>query len=457
MSAELSAPIESVTEGRALDDIERERPPRAVHVVLIGVVLLMALLLAIGVWGRLDVVATAEGRLVPQSFMKIVQPSEGGRVQDILVKVGDRVQEGQLLVRMDAVVADADQASASADLTAKSLQLRRVEAELNGRPLVQQSGDSAVGLAQALAQFQARRQGYLDALDQEARAHARALHDVDAAREALRKLQASVPMLERQARAWSAMSDEGYAARLQAEDKVREYREREQDLRAQQATVQALEAAAQQAKRRMDQVSSNYRAALYNERMDLQAQIARLQQDLTKQRHRAGLTELRAPQAGLIKDVNTYTPGTVVQPGAVLLTLVPDNEPLRAEVRVHNDDVGFVREGDRVRLKVQAYPFQKYGMVEGEIEHLSPDSRADAAPGGEAGAAASGGQAPHPPDAAYVALVRLKSQTLQARGEPLRLVPGMQVVAEIHQGHRTPLEYLLSPVRKVLHEGGRER
>ena len=95
---------------------------------------------------------------------------------------------------------------------------------------------------------------------------------------------------------------------------------------------------------------------------------------MTKQAHKQDLLELKAPQAGVVKDLATHTTGTVVQPGTVLLTLVPQDEILRAEVWVSNEDIGFVRQGQPVKLKFAAFPFQKYGMVDGTVEHVSADA-----------------------------------------------------------------------------------
>ena len=188
--------------------------------------------------------------------------------------------------------------------------------------------------------------------------------------------------------------------------------------------------------------------------MDIANQLEKASQELAKQEHRHGYLELRAPQEGIVKDLATHTIGTVASPGTILMTLVPKDENLRAEVWVKNDDIGFVRETQPVKIKLAAFTFQKYGMVEGVVSHVS----ADAAEQG-ATAATSAPAAPKPPAEAlaYRTLVNLKSQVLEADGEKYRLAPGMQVSAEIHLGTRTVLEYLLSPVQKAFHEAARER
>lgn len=126
--------------------------------------------------------------------------------------------------------------------------------------------------------------------------------------------------------------------------------------------------------RRLSQIRSDYRQTLEAERVGTFAECQKLEQEWAKQSHRNSLLELKAPQAGIIKDLATHTPGTVVSPGTVLMTLVPNNEALQAEVWVKNSDAGFVYEGQKVKVKLSAYPFQKYGMVDGKVLHVSADA-----------------------------------------------------------------------------------
>src|SRR3546814_394985 len=124
----------------------------------------------------------------------------------------------------------------------------------------------------------------------------------------------------------------------------------------------------------MSQSNSDYRQKLEAERVTIFAEYQQLEQEWAKQAHRNSLLELRAPQAGIIKDLATHTPGTVVSPGTVLMTLVPNNEALLAEVWVKNSDAGFVHEGHEVKVKLSAYPFQKYGMVDGKVLRVGADA-----------------------------------------------------------------------------------
>ena len=128
---------------------------------------------------------------------------------------------------------------------------------------------------------------------------------------------------------------------------------------------------------------------------------------------------------------------------------MPHDEPLVAEVWVDNIDAGFVQAEQKARVKLVAYPFQKYGMLDGMVKQVSADAQEKSEPGNSASKSAQ--------EAAYRALINLRSDHLQSQGRQLRLVLGMQVHAEIHFGTRSVLEYLFSPVQNVAHEAGRER
>lgn len=429
--------------------IQRQPPNPLPRLVLYAVLVLFGVILAWAALGRLDIVAVAQGRLVPQSFLKIVQPAEPGIIREILVKDGDIVVQGQVLMRMDAQLSDADRRIVANELALRELQLRRIDAELKGSPMIRQIGDSPALFAEVDAQYQARRQAYHDAVESERALLAKARQDLQTALEIENKLKKTVPIYRDQAEGWERLAKEGFAGKLMAMDRQRLYIENEQDLRAQAHNVAGLKATIAQSEKRMAQITSNYRQQLQNERLEALAQRHRLQQELEKQQHRSALLELKAPQGGVVKDIATRTPGTVVAPGTILLTIVPHDEPLVAEVWISNADAGFVQPNQKVRLKLAAYPFQKYGMLDGIVQQISADAqeKADATT-----AAVRSLQ-----EAAYRALIELESSHLERAGQRHKLVPGMLVNAEVHLGTRSVLEYVLAPMQKVSHEAGRER
>jgi len=434
--------------------IQESPPARLPRAVMYTVSALFLILLLWATYGTLDIIASAEGRLVPQTYVKIVQPSDAGIVQDILVKEGESVKLGQVLMRMDTKLAEADTKTIGNDLMLRSLQLRRIDSELSGYPLIRKAQDPDDLFHQIESQYRDHRQVYMDALGQAEQALHKAQREYDSAREVLIKLQEITPILKQQANAYANLGRDGYAPQLMVQDKLRDYVEKSQDLRAQESTVASLESAVNQAKKQIDQVTSKYRSDLQNERVGAEEQYRKLEQDWLKQQHKSRLLELKAPQSGIVKDIATHTTGAVVSPGTVLLSIVPENEPLVAEVMVKNSDVGFVYPGQNVKIKLAPYPFEKYGMLDGEVIHLQADSDYDSQVQRSKDQVKFGQQ---PPASVYKAIIVLNSQVLDADGKKLRLVPGMQAVAEINQGRHTVMKYLLSPVSKTLNESGHER
>ncbi len=403
--------------------------------------------------GHLDIVATAEGKLVPRSYLKIVQPAEGGVVRQILVEENASVVAGQTLLRLDPSVADADTRALSHEHVARTLQLRRIDAEIADGPLRKLAADPDDAYVRIAAQFQANRRAYEDALAQERATVERIGKELAAASEVQTKLLRTVPIYQTMSERYRTLKQEGFVSELYQLERERDRIEKEQDLKAQDFTVESLRASLVQAQQRLAQVTSNYRQQLHNERAAAHAQLKKLDEELAKQRYRNTLIELVSPHAGIVKDLATHTLGTVVSPGTVLLTLVPHGDELQADVMVKNLDVGFVRPGQLARVKVVAYPFQKYGMIEGRVVRVSAD--ASETSGGRAEELDAESKATL--NSTYRARIALRSQYIWIDDIRLPLIAGMQVAAEINLGERTVLEYLLAPVQKAWHEAGRER
>ncbi len=439
----------------ALLEITATEPTANRRWVLKAVCALFAVLVLWACFARLDIVAVAQGALVPQTAVKIVQPAEGGVVREILVDEGDAVQAGQVLVRLDPTVASADNRSARVQLASKRLELRRVESQLTRAPLVRLSDEDPALFAQIQSDAAARIRAKDDARRQEEATLARMDSELQSARETLDKLQRTLPSYQRSAEAYEKLAQEHLVGALASNEKSREYLEKQQDAKAQQATVSSLESSVRSQRARLAQITSEYERGLQAERGQLITHITELDAETRKQGYREGLLELKASQAGIVKDLLTTTLGAVVQPGTVLLTVVPVGEPLIAEVYIDNQDIGFVRKGQMARVKLTAYPFTKYGLLEGTVTNISADAmQSNPDKASRAGGSVANRDAPTSP---FKARVELGTQGLSWQGTRLPVAAGMQVVAEIRQGQRSVLEYLLSPVRRVASEAGGER
>lgn len=434
----------------------QERPPAPLAGwMLRSLIVLLAGFLLWAAFGRLDIVAVADGKLVPSSYLKIVQPAEQGIVREILVKEGEKVDAGQILIRMDAAMTQADVKAIQADYDNKRLAIRRIDAQLLGNSFARQRGDPSELYSQVAAQYAANVRAYENALAQERAVRDKAQHDLAAAEATKTKLEQVLPHYIEQERAFEKLTQDGFAGRIMATDKRRERIEKEQDLRTQESTIRSNRAVMEQADQKIAQITADYRRQLQTERVDLAAQLQKANQELAKLSHREALLELRAPQAGIVKDLATHTAGTVVAPGTILMTLVPEGDRLVAEVWVSNQDVGFVRAGQPVKVKLVAFQFQKYGLLDGKVLRVNADATEAPSPNTRSDAL-TGRDRPMGP-LAFRALIELASQELLANGQRYVLQPGMQVAGEIKLGTRTIFDYLLSPVQKAFLEAGRER
>lgn len=436
--------------------IQDKAPAPLGRTVLKVVAALFVGLILWATFGRLDIVAVADGKLVPQTYLKIVQPAEQGIVKEILVKEGEFVKQGQVLMKMDAVLSTAEGESILSEYNRLQLAIRRIDVELGGKPLTKEPNDPVDQFAQVFVQYQTNRRAYESALAEQQSVFEKATQEMASAREVKIKLELTLPHYREQEKAYEDLYKDGMVAKLQASEKQRERIEKEHDLRAQEFNIKSAQATISQAQKKANQITADYRRQLQVERVEAMGQFEKTRQELTKQQHRYDLLELKAPQDGIVKDLATHTVGTVVTPGTIVMTLVPRDEPLQAEVWVSTEDIGFVRPKQPAKLKLSAFTFQKYGMVDGTVDQVSADASENQ------GQARMGEQGIMPTSKTgtqlhYRTLVSLSNQQLITDGKMHLLASGMRVTAEIKLGTRSVLEYFFSPVSKAFHEAGRER
>lgn len=406
---------------------------------------LVALLIAWSLLGRLDIVVVADGQLVPETRVKIVQPAEGGVVRRVHVREGESVTAGQALLELDDTLHRTESATLAGTLARHRLSLRRVDAEQAGRVLQSQPDDDPLLWGELRARWQANVALQTAAERAAVAGRDRARDELVAAGEELEKIRKLLVVAEKERVAWARLHTQHHVSDSEYAAHERQWLTLDKDRDAQQARVQALTAAVRRADEELLALRAGHRARLAEERAMLEAEISRLEQALAGRQHRQDALVLRAPRHGVVQALHAHTPGTVVAPGAVLLTLVPDDDALQADVYVRNSDVARLRPGLPVQVKVHAFPFQRHGMLDGVLDAISPDALA--ATDGETSSDAAQGR--------YRARVRIVPGS-SARIDVATLAAGMWVSAEIKAGSRRPLDYLLDPVRHVLSTAGRE-
>jgi len=430
-----------------IDEICERPAPAFLRCTLYFVAALFLSLLAVGAVTRIDVVVVATGRITTVSPPIILQPMERAIIREFNVHPGDAVTKGQVLATLDPTFVEADTGALLKQMRALGAQIRRLEAEAQARPFDPGTPpDSDDELQRALylqrqAEF-ATRLRVFDEDIQHLRAGLKTVADnrgslgreLDVARQVEDMRSALV-----QSQSGSRLNLlEAQSARMRAERDAQEADDRLRDL---QHSEQSREAERQAF---IDSWDRERTEALVRARTEL----AQVTASLTKASRLNDLVVVSAPVDGIVLDVAQRTEGSVLREAEPLVTIVPKDAPLIAEVMIASGDLGYTRSGAEAKLKVDAFPYQQYGFVAGRIQSIAEESTA-------AGAAGDSGGPPRGGAFHRARVALLDGQTLRFAGGA-RLIPGMTLTAEIKAGTRSVLGYFLYPLTRGLNESLRE-
>lgn len=401
---------------------------------------LFAIAIAWASFGQLDIVAVAPGRIIVSGRTKTLQPLQTSVVRRVLVKDGDSVEAGQVLLELDATDADADRASVQEQLTAARSERRRTAALLQA---LQQGGaprSDAQADATERAQLQAEWQDIGAQLAKLGAERARRDAEWRTVQAMQAKLRAVLPIAQQREADVQSLVNQGFMSSHAGQDRARERLELERDL----ATQQARDAEARAALAEADQARAAYRAQTERSLSERHAQALlkqeQLKQESTKAAQRSRLTQLSAPVAGTVQQLAVHTAGGVVTPAQVLMVIVPKNAEVTAEIVIDNKDIGFIQPGQQAEIKLDTFNFTRYGTVPATVLSVSADAVVDEKRG-----------------AVYTAVLALGHETIKIDDRLVSLSPGMSLSAEVKTGRRAVMEFLTSPIDRRVSETMRER
>ena len=460
----------------ALEIIETPAPPlgRA-----IGAAILAFAVIAIA-WaciGHVDIIATAQGKVIPVGRIKVIQPLQAGTVTAINVRDGDRVTAGQILVELDHTVSAAERAHVMEDLTAARLDVARLTALRAG---LDAGGVAPVGFAppadasphdvartRAAMQAQADEQAAkIAALDHQI---AQKVAEADETAATIAKLQDGLPWLEKTADLREKVMKMQYGnvvAHLEAQLKLSEQKN---ELIVQQRKAVEITAAREALEAQRAQAKAEYAQGVVSDLADAEQKAAQSADDLIKADKKIADETLRAPIDGAVQQLALHTIGGVVTPAQQLMVVVPAESHLEIEAMVQNRDIGFVHEGDAAEVKIDTFNFTKYGLLHGKVLSISadaiqrdkPPSQNDSGTGSDKDArnnsTSSRSSEPAGQELLYAARIALETTRMEIEGRMVDLASGMAVTVEIKTGQRRIIEYLLSPLLRYRQESLRER
>ncbi len=395
--------------------------------------------------GKLDIVAVAPGKMVVDSRTKVIQPAETAVVRRILVRDGQKVKAGEPLIELDATTTGAEVIQVGEALIQARLEALRLSAlaaaiDSGTPPELAAAGDVPAERLQAeqmlaVSQFdalQAKRQS-LQATIAQRRA------ELQTTRDAIGPLAESARISKLRAEDYGRLLEGKYVGRHDYLLREQERIAAEQDLAMQRNRVQEIASALSAAQEELHVLMADFRQQTLDRLREAEQQVAQGTPELAKAGQRDRLMTLRAPVDGTVQQLEVHTVGGVVTPAQELLAVVPQ-EALEVEATVLNKDIGFVRPGQPVTVKIESFPYTRYGYLTGTVISVSHDAAQDEHLG-----------------LVFPARIRLDGATLDVDGVMVDMSAGMMLSAEIKTGKRRVIDYLLSPLRRHTSEGMRER
>jgi hemolysin D len=417
--------------------------PRIVMALLVAFACL-ALLWA--TFGQIDVVATARGRIVPNDRTKVIQPLEAATVKAIRVEDGQAVKAGQVLVELDATATAADSTRLQSEHAAARLQAERAQALLaaiaSGKSprIPDLPGIDPGRLAQEQRLLDGQYSEYVARLARLDAEIARREAELRSTEEIVRKLENTVPIARQRAQDYKDLVEKNFISKHGFLDKEQARIEQEGDLATQRSRVRELTAAlADGRSQRVALVAETRRLAL-DSLSQGELKAAAGAQEVIKAQTRDRLMTLTAPVDGTVQQLVIHTVGGVVTPAQQLMVVVPKDHPMEVEALIENKDIGFVNPDQEAEVKVETFPFTKYGTIHATVMSVSHDAVNDEKRG-----------------LIFPARVRLARSTIQVENKLVALQPGMAVTVEIKTGKRRVIEYFLSPLLQYQDESLRER
>ncbi|MEW8405242.1 MAG: HlyD family type I secretion periplasmic adaptor subunit [Candidatus Thiodiazotropha taylori] len=411
-------------------------------------------LLTIGViwaiFGHVNIVATAEGKILPGSRVKIIQPLQKGVIKKILISEGDYVVRGQPLIEFDSTLTSADENRLKKELF--SAEMKIAINHLLLKKLNSNDKEYSDGLVKEIVEKEKVDQRHFSKLLQEKWLKIKASESsLNSAREAtvaeykatkieIEKFKKTLPIVEKRAKILKGLFEKKFASETEYLQVEQERILQSHQLQAEKQHLKQLAASRKQAQQQIDAFLAETKAGILTEITEYKREHSALQEELTKATDANQRQILYAPVAGQMQEVAVTTLGGVVTEAQPLMKIVPTEENLIVEAFIQNKDIGFIENMMPAEVKIHTFPFTKYGIVEAEVVNISDDAIYDEKRG-----------------LIYSLLLSMNKKMINVDGRQVPLMPGMEVTAELKTGERRLIEYFLAPLLRHGSESLRER
>jgi membrane fusion protein, hemolysin D len=466
-----------------LSETDREFLPAALEILVTPpspvakslLLAICALFFGILVWsyfGWIDIYAVAPGKIQPDGGSKVVQPVDAGKVVAIRVQNGSQVNAGDVLVELDPTESTAEREAQARDLEAASAEAARRKAAIAAAQTAAMEPLPIAFPAGISEPVRRREEGVLIADLAQLRSAIDSFKSQRAEKVATKaRLQSTIAERQRLitlAKERVAMREKldtlGVGSRAQTIEALQQYETQLTTDADERGQLLEADAAMVSLDRKIEQSITQFIADQAQKLSEAEHKRDHLEQDLIKAQSKANHTALTAPISGTVQQLTVSSLGQVVASGQPLLIIVPFDQPLEIKAMIANQDIGFVEVGQNAVVKIDSFPFTRYGTIDGIVEKVSRDAvderdateLSDAVNAARPQGAAPGSPA-KPQNLVFPATIRLAKRVVDVNGKDVALMPGMAVTVEIRTGQRRAIDYLLSPLREVVSQTARER
>lgn len=414
------------------------------HLLLIAIISFFTIFIVWANFASLDEVTRGEGKIVPSSEVQALQSLDAGTVEEFLVREGDTVEAGQILVRLNAIEAESDLGANRARYLGLLASITRLQAEAEGRGMIEFPEEVLKGAPQSVTEelnaFRANQMQYqsqLNVLQQQVSQREQEVRELNTR---VADTRGVIALQRQEIDMIRPLVEKGSAPKLELLQLERTIKEKTAELNGYLSGIPRAQSAINEAKARIEELKTNMQAQAQAELSAKLIEMNEIKERLSALRERKGRTEIRSPVNGTIQDITINTIGGVVRPGEDLIKIVPRDDQLIVEARVKPSDRAFIYPKQKAVVKITAYDFSIYGGLEGEVLDISADTIED-----------------EKKNSFYRVRLRTYENELKRKGEVLPITTGMVASVDILTGKKTVMQYLLKPFIKTLDNAMNER
>lgn len=414
----------------------QETPPSPYGRILLWIIVILTVFTLLwSYFGKVDEVAIARGRIVPDGMVKVIQTRETGIIRAIYVEEGQRVKKGDLLIELDPTISQAELESSQRSLKINRYEMERLNAELRGKEIEggRNKSDNLILLQKSLKK--ARDEEYNAKINSIELVIAQKKTALISAEESIEKLEKTLEIVKKQEEALRRLAEKGYASIMEHLQRRKELVRTEKELNEHKKLAEQMRDSIKEHEKSLEALKKERERSILNEIIEKERSLAFLEGEVKKAEKRHQLERLYSPVDGTVHGLSMYTIGGVVTSAQPIITIVPEGTPLIVEAMVLNKDIGFIQNGQKAELKLDTFPFQKYGTIEAELFYVSPDAKEDEKIG-----------------LVYKIKLKPKRLTIRVRGRDIPISPGMALTVEIKTGKRRVIEFFISPLIKHINE-----